>query len=270
MSQYGLSDCPAEVRAQINRLTHEFKTRLDRNLLGIYLHGSLAMNCFNPVRSDLDLLVVTGFGMSLETKCEITESLLENSRCPSPIEISFLRRENLSPWRHPTPFDFHYSEDWRARFERDLTDDNWKTWNDVQHCDNDLAAHITVTNHCGLCLYGLPKENVFPNVPEQDFAASILSDVQSANFGFDVILQFPVYVVLNVCRTFAYLQTGRVMSKEEGGVWGLQNFPAQFRDVIKEALTEYRECGNESTIEKEQLIEFATFARREIERALIK
>ncbi|MBA4183363.1 MAG: DUF4111 domain-containing protein [Acidobacteria bacterium] len=270
MSQYGLSDCPVKVQAQINRLMQELKTRLARNLLGIYFHGSLATNCFNPLRSDLDLLVVTRLGMSLETKREIAESLLENSRRPSPIEISFLRREDLSPWRHPTPFDFHYSEDWRARFERDLADGNWETWNDVQHCDDDLAAHITVTNHRGLCLYGLPKADVFPNVPEQDFAASILGDIQSANFGLNVILQFPVYVVLNVCRTFAYLQTGRVMSKEEGGVWGLQNFPGQFHDVIKGALTEYRECGNESALEKEQLIEFATFMRREIERALIK
>jgi streptomycin 3"-adenylyltransferase len=116
----------------------------------------------------------------------------------------------------------------------------------------------------------LPKADVFPNVPEQDFAASVLGDIQSANFGLEVILQSPVYVVLNVCRTFAYLQNGRVMSKEEGGVWGLQNFPAQFHDVIEEALTEYSECGNESALEKEQLIEFAKFMRREIERALIK
>jgi len=270
MSQYGLSDCPVKVRAQINGLTQEFKTRLARNLLGIYLHGSLATNCFNPLRSDLDLLVVTRLGMSLETKREIAEFLLENSHRPIPIEISFLRREDLSPWRHPTPFDFHYSEDWRARFERDLADGNWKTWNDVQHCDDDLAAHITTTNHRGLRLYGLPKADVFPNVPEQDFAASVLGDIQSANFGLDVILQSPVYVVLNVCRTFAYLQNGRVMSKKEGGVWGLQNFPAQFHDVIEEALTEYSECGNESALEKEQLIEFAKFMRREIERALIK
>jgi len=270
MSQHGLSDCPVEVRAQINRLTREFKARLNDNLLGIYLHGSLATNCFNPSRSDVDLLVVTRLGMSLETKREIAKSLLENSRCPSPIEISFLRREDLSPWRHPTPFDFHYSEDWRKNFERDLADGNWKTWNDIQRYDDDLATHITVTNHRGLCLHGLPIADVFPNVPKQDFAASILSDVQGADFGLDVILQFPVYVVLNLCRTFAYLQNGRVMSKEEGGVWGLQNFPAQFHNVIRGALTEYRDCGNESALEKEQLIEFAAFMRREIERTLIK
>jgi len=270
MSQYGWSDCPAEVQAQVNRLTENFKTRLAENLIGIYLHGSLATNCFNPLRSDIDLLVVTRFEMSLENKREITEFLLENSRCPSPVEISFLRREDLSAWKHPMPFDFHYSEDWRARFERDLADGSWKTWNDVQRYDDDLAAHITVTSERGLCLYGLPKADVFPNVPKEDFVDSILGDVQSASFGLDAVLQFPVYSVLNACRTFAYLQTERVMSKQEGGVWGMQNLPAQFCDVIKGALTEYREGENESALEKERLIEFAEFMRREIERALIK
>jgi streptomycin 3"-adenylyltransferase len=270
MSQYGWSDCPSEVRAQVNRLTENFKTRLAENLIGIYLHGSLATDCFNPLRSDIDLLVVTHRGMSLKIKREIAESLLEISRRPSPFEISFLRREDLSVWRHPTPFDFHYSEDWRAKFERDLAGGNWKTWNDVQNFDDDLAAHITVTNQRGLCLDGSPVSEVFPVVPTEDFVDSILGDIQSANFGFDAILQFPVYVVLNVCRTFAYLQTGRVMSKAEGGVWGLKNFPARFRDLIEAALTEYRERGRESALEKEKLFEFAEFVRRETKRALIK
>jgi hypothetical protein len=28
---------------------------LKENLVGMYLHGSLAMDCFNPARSDIDL-----------------------------------------------------------------------------------------------------------------------------------------------------------------------------------------------------------------------
>ncbi|MDQ0195648.1 nucleotidyltransferase domain-containing protein [Paenibacillus wynnii] len=31
---------------------------LSGNLLGIYLHGSLAMGCFNPLKSDIDFLIV--------------------------------------------------------------------------------------------------------------------------------------------------------------------------------------------------------------------
>jgi predicted nucleotidyltransferase len=32
---------------------------LGSNLVGVYLHGSLAMGCFNPHASDIDVLVIT-------------------------------------------------------------------------------------------------------------------------------------------------------------------------------------------------------------------
>jgi len=33
------------------------KEILEDSLVGIYLHGSAAMGCFNPAKSDIDLLV---------------------------------------------------------------------------------------------------------------------------------------------------------------------------------------------------------------------
>lgn len=271
MSQYGWSDCPPEVRTQIERLTETFKTQIAENLIGIYLHGSLAFGCFNPLRSDVDLLVVTGDGMTIETKRRVAEFLLENSRQPCPFETSFLRTKDLSPWRHPAPFDFHYSEDWREKFERDLADGGeWKRWNDVSHYDEDLATHITITNHCGVRLYGAPVREVFPIVPKRDFIRSILADVESAKFGFEAVFEYPVYVVLNSCRTLAFLQTKLVLSKDAGGVWALENLPARFARTIASALGEYRNCSNESTLDKERLVEFAVFMQNEIERATIE
>ena len=44
----------------LNRFTSESKRIIGDDLAGIYLHGSLAMDCFNPDRSDIDLIVVTG------------------------------------------------------------------------------------------------------------------------------------------------------------------------------------------------------------------
>ena len=37
------------------------------NLVGVYLHGSAAMGCFHPARSDLDYLVVLGAQVKGET-----------------------------------------------------------------------------------------------------------------------------------------------------------------------------------------------------------
>jgi len=40
------------------RFTEMSKKILGNNLVGIYLHGSAAMGCFNPKKSDLDLILI--------------------------------------------------------------------------------------------------------------------------------------------------------------------------------------------------------------------
>ena len=130
--------------------------------------------------------------------------------------------------------------------------------------DEDLAAHITVTNHRGLCLFGTAISDVFPVVPKSDFIRSILADVESAKFGFEAILQYPVYVALNCCRTLAFLESGLILSKDEGGVWALQHLPASFSEIIEGALYEYRSGTYESNLSAEELLKFAAFIEREI------
>jgi predicted nucleotidyltransferase len=39
----------------LDKIVELFRDELSENLIGIYLHGSLAMNCFNPNRSDIPL-----------------------------------------------------------------------------------------------------------------------------------------------------------------------------------------------------------------------
>src|SRR3972149_5000748 len=108
MIQYGWQGCPQETRAQIETFVGDVQTLLKANLIGAYLHGSLAMGCFNPRRSDVDLLFVTQRGMSLETKHDLTRLLLAQSANPHPLELSFLTLVQLHPWQYPTPYDYHY------------------------------------------------------------------------------------------------------------------------------------------------------------------
>jgi len=264
MSQYSWPDCPPDVRRQVDRLTAGLQTCLADNLAGVYLHGSLAMACFNPARSDVDLLVVARQAMPVEAKCDLARLLLAVSRCPGPIELSCLSRADLVPWRYPTPFDFHYSELWRDVTVRDLAGGGWRAWNAVRRDDEDLAAHITVACRRGVCLYGPPAAEVFPAVPRRDFLASVLSDVLSPEFGLDAVAKNPVYVVLNACRTLAYLRSGEILSKDEGGVWALSALPGRFRPTLAAALAAYRDSSGDSGFSKEAAAEFAAYMRGEL------
>lgn len=216
---------------------------LGDNLLGVYLHGSLALGCFNPQRSDIDLLAVTHRLMSPAEKRAVAAFLLDISGHPHPVEISILVREHLHPWRYPTPFDFHYSEDWRQQTAAALANDSWQHWTASEQGDPDLAAHITVLHARGVVLLGPSIADIFPPVPRADFVHSLRLDVLDARFGLTGLAEHPVYSVLNACRTLAYLRDRAILSKAEGGAWALAALPAAHRPVITDVLAAYQ-CGS--------------------------
>jgi predicted nucleotidyltransferase len=237
LSSVGWNSCPDETDYQIQHLLAELTKQLEGNLIGIYLHGSLALGCFNPATSDIDLLVLTNHKIPLLTKKALVQILLSISSNPHPIEISFLHQGDLTPWKYPTPFELHYSEAWRERFSEDLTTGNWKRWGKQPQTDTDLAAHLTVTRHRGICLWGAPIGEAFPDVPPKDFLASIVADLE---WTLERLDQISVTGVLNSCRVYAYLQERCIYSKDEGGVWALNILPVEFRPMVGMALEIYR------------------------------
>ncbi|MCS6839740.1 MAG: DUF4111 domain-containing protein [Roseiflexus sp.] len=263
MSQFGWNTSPYTIRAQVERYVSDVCMILGDELVGVYLHGSLAMGCFNPAQSDLDLLVITHAPMSVATKRNIADHLLRASRQPAPIEVSFLALTMLTPWRHPPLFDFYYSEMWRDAYTRDLTGEGWRAWNARERRDPDLSAHITVVRQRGIVLYGPPVTDVFPEVPEADYIAAIISDVTEA---LERIYADPVYAILNACRTLAFLRTRQVFSKEEGGRWALNHLPSVLRPLVQMALIHYCDAENTGAFPAMLLETFRNYAQQELGR----
>ncbi len=235
MSNIGWENCPEAVKHKIDKLLAGLMKELKGNIRGIYLHGSLAMRCFNPTASDIDLLALTHHRIPLLTKKTLAQMCLSISGAPHPIEISLIRQDDLIPWKYPTPFEFHFSEAWRGRFSKALATGKGKLEQPLT--DTDLAAHITVTRHRGICLWGAPIGEAFPDVPNRDFLASVVSDLE---WTLERLDQISVTGVLNSCRVLAYLKDRQIFSKEEGGVWALNTLPVEFHPVVKESLGIYR------------------------------
>jgi streptomycin 3"-adenylyltransferase len=253
------------VQDQLDAIVSEFRGILKTNLIGIYLHGSLAMGCFNLRSSDIDLLVLTCRTISPRVRSTVARTLLSLSRSPAPMELSVIRRADLHPWRHPCPYDFHFSETWRGNFERFLADPAYR-WRKPESGDPDLAGHITVLRERGKVLFGSPIDEVFPKIPRADFLDSILGDVLSPEFGLFSETVSPVYMVLNVCRTLAYLQSGRILSKAEGGEWALENIPEQQRAIVEAALAVYRADSNIPALSSVDLQPFQQWGREVLRR----
>jgi hypothetical protein len=155
-------------------LAKDLAAILDDDLLGVYLHGSGATNCFNPDRSDIDLLVVAQETLPPEQRRAVAELLLASSGAPYPVELTLLTSRQLRPWRHPTPVDFHYSESWRQSLTQQLAAGELSSH---PLTDPDLAAHITAVRARGRVLVGAPIDDVFPEVPAADFRQVILADL---------------------------------------------------------------------------------------------
>ncbi len=53
-----MSPIPTTVQSLLNMLAIEYQQILSDKYIGLYVHGSLAMDCFNSEQSDIDFLVV--------------------------------------------------------------------------------------------------------------------------------------------------------------------------------------------------------------------
>ena len=220
----------------LNSFTEKSKEILQDKLAGVYLHGSAVMGCYNPLKSDIDLIVVVKDHLSDTEKRSFMEMVVElNGKGPAKgIEMSIVKQSVCSPFVYPTPFELHFSAAHLYWYRKDPDDYISRMKGD----DKDLAAHFTIILHRGRCLYGAPIKDVFAEVPAQDYIDSIWNDIADAE---EEIRDHPMYLILNLARVLAYLKEDLVLSKKEGGEWALGHLPERYHSLIKHALGEYTE-----------------------------
>ena len=222
------------------------KEIIGEQLTGIYLHGSLAMGCFNPDKSDIDLIIVIEQNISDEQKMKFMEQVVAlNQQAPAKgLEMSIVLRKYCNPFVYPTPFELHFSSAHLQWF----SDAPQNYVQNMKGDDKDLAAHFTIIRHYGVTLYGEKIDNVFAEVPRKDYADSIWEDVCDAKEEF---LEEPIYITLNLCRVLAFCRDGLCLSKQEGAKWAMEHLSAEYTLIISDALTCYQ-TDQAMAIEKER------------------
>lgn len=246
------------------RFTEMSKKILGNNLVGIYLHGSAAMGCFNPKKSDLDLILIVKNDIPNAEKMEFMNKVVElNEEAPAKgIELSIAKKEFCNPFVYPTPFELHFSAMHLNWFKAQPEDYIEK----MQGTDKDLAAHFTIINKCGVVLFGEKISEVFGKVRKNDYIDSIWLDIEDAR---EDIVTDSMYITLNLCRVLAYLQEDLILSKKSGGEWGLSTLPQEFHALIQEALQSY-ETDREMIIHLETAKHFAEYMLSQIEQCKAK
>ncbi len=248
----------------MNDFILQSQTILGNNLIGIYLHGSAVMGCFNARKSDIDLLVVVKDEVSKEHKRKFMDMVVAlNERAPGKgIEMSIVKEEVCNPFVYPTPFELHFS----------IAHLNWYLSNSEDYVermngvDKDLAAHFTITYHRGKTLYGKAIKEVFSGVSSEAYMDSIWSDIADAK---EEIIENPMYMILNLCRVLAYKREGLILSKQEGGEWALKCLvQPEYKAMIEGALKEYQTgeamAVNADAVDDSVATEFAEYMLKQI------
>lgn len=235
----------------LQRFVAQSREILGNHLVGIYLHGSAAMGCFHWAKSDIDLLVVVNETVPNDIKRRFMDRVVELNAAAPPkgIEMSVVKREVCNPFVYPTPFELHFSVAHLQWYKADPLDYIDK----MKGTDKDLAAHFTVIVHRGKCLYGSAIEDVFGAVGKEDYFDSIWSDIEHAE---TEIMDNPTYMILNLCRVLAYQREGLILSKQEGGRWGMDNLPQGHQALIAQALGDYA-SNSSAAWDEDQAHEFA-------------
>lgn len=263
---------PAEVDVDIVDWVQSIVVDVSRvfgdELVGLYLHGSLAMGCYYRPKSDLDLLIVCSGPLDVVDRDQVARVLLAASdRRPTvgDVEASALQIPDTRGFAHPMPYEVHFGESLAEEIRQGRFDYGYGRF------DADLAAHCTVVRSRGLRLVGDDISEVFGPVPTEAYVDSIRGDLHWILDGTN-LLTSPFYGVLNTCRVLMVFEHGpeAVPSKEDAALWALGRAPSEHRSLIQRCLDCYRSSAQVSVTErrvhghewdKNQLLTFRDWAR---------
>jgi Domain of unknown function (DUF4111)/Nucleotidyltransferase domain len=187
------------IDAYLADLTQRFEDVLGEGLVGVYVHGSLALGDFSPERSDVDVVAVVGRPLSPSEK-EVIAEVARSCPATGGLELHVVHECTITAVEAPH-FELHVSG------ER-VVDGSGHPG------DTDLPMHFAVLHEHGRALVGPPPATLFPPIPRALLLRGFASELRWAEDHAS-----PSYQVLNACRALRFLEEGILCSKLEGAEW---------------------------------------------------
>jgi len=249
-------------KSVLSRVIDILKEELTDALTGVYLHGSMAMGCFHPLQSDIDILVVCREKRSSETYRGIADQLIrieDEMHLSKGFEISFVLESAITEGRYPTPFEFHYSAYHREKYRNNP---DYLCGGDD---DPDVVAHMAVIYERGIVLYGKPIKKLFQPANREHVIHSISSDANSA---LEEIAENPVYYVLSLSRVLLYIQESVIYFKREAGERAVAEALPEHQELVSQCLAKYNGERESVNVEHTRLRDYAEYMLKQIQEAM--
>ncbi|MBU0976152.1 MAG: aminoglycoside adenylyltransferase domain-containing protein [Patescibacteria group bacterium] len=251
---------PKKIDNELRKLIFELSTRLKDNLVGIYVYGSLVLGCFSSDTSDVDIIVVVRHKIKADLKKELNlEVILPISERINKrgLEISFVLEKEIKKLTYPTPFEMHFSENWRKGVLSGEVD-----YVSVKK-DPNLPIHFAQLARYGVCIFGKSIKKVFINIPRALYLLSAKFDAKEIledknDLGNNKV----VYGILNLIRVDAVIKDDAFLSKAASYIWARKNIPSSYHRLIKRAMDSYIKANNINVnFSKKQVSDFYRYMK---------
>ena len=217
---------PDALETLVADIRTELPIVLGKNLVGIYLYGSLTQAAFNPKRSDVDAIVVTTRALTTR-EFRAVSRWLRRSAGANPwgrrLQLSFLIRNRiLTPGAPSCLYQF-------GRLVRSRSDGNPIIWLNVLES--------------GIVLAGPPPRSFVPPISDTMLNAALKREldylrreiITKSRSRWRTVGFYRIYAVLTVCRILYSLRTRTVPSKGTAARWAIDRLPANHRRLIRRA-----------------------------------
>ena len=200
----GYNDLPEEISHQIEKVVDIWKKYVNDELVGVYLHGSIVLNAFNPESGDIDILVVVNKSLDIPTKLAIAKEIIEIDKKPCPLEMSAILLNDAKEWKTPGNCVFHYSDFWTEKYREKLKNRDAECYVvDNEFPDADVTSYIKLIGQSGIVLYGKEISGVFGEISDEDFWAAISADID--DYDFHAYDPRYLWMIENVPEELSYL-----------------------------------------------------------------
>ena len=218
---------PAELSALLDDLVARLPVLLGRNLVGIYLYGSLTQSAFNPARSDVDCIVATTRALSDGQYRRLREWLALSTKSnpwTARLQMSFLLRDEVLTRNSPSClYQF-------GKLKRSRSDANPIIWMNI------LKS--------GVILYGPRPESFVPPITQQIMFRALVREVgylreeitEKRQSKWRNVQFYRAYAVLTLCRILYSFRMGAVTSKPRAAKWAIDQLPNELSEIVVQAL----------------------------------
>jgi hypothetical protein len=227
-----MSTIPQPAQQVLNEYIALVHAALPGLLNGIYVHGSLALNAYNPGLSDIDVISITSrrcTDADMDSLRALHQTLAQHYP-QAQLEVCYLLAQDVgqsedSMLSHPYVHDgiFHTAG---------YHDINAVTW--------------WVLKHHGIALYGPPPDQFDIQIDWERLLADMHHNLNTYWAGFThnprrvawLLNDYGIqWAVLGVLRQFYTFRERAITSKAGAGRYGLVHTPPQWHQLIQEAIS---------------------------------